>query len=116
MNKIKQSREYDASFSIAVSGVSHKACIDTYNRFKFLVKAIDWGDIVVHESKNARKGPVLKRNIIISFTAFPSDIIAFREILDRTIFRINNFGQELYSAELYHCSVLPHDLVSDFID
>ena len=112
----KEFGKYEASFSISVSGVNHKACIDTYNRFKHLIKALDWGDIAIHESKDARKGPVLKREINITYTAFPDDIIAFREILDRTIFKINLFGEGLYSAVLNRCTVLRCDRFSDFFD
>lgn len=108
--------KYVAHFHILVSGVNHKACIDTYNRFKFLVKAVNWGDIQLHEYKNARKGDVLKRELQITYTAFPSDIIAFREIVERTVCRINIFGKELYSASLYSCSILRSDHFADFFD
>ena len=108
--------KFEAFFSISVSGVNHEICLDTYNRFKYLVKALDWGDMIIQESKNARKGPVLKRSIMIRFTDYPEDIIAFREIIDRTIFRINNFGEGVCSAELYRASVLRSERFSDFID
>lgn len=108
--------KYVAHFHILVSGATHKACLDTYNRFKFLVKAVDWGDIQLQEYKNARKGDVLKRELQINYTAFPSDIIAFREIVERTVCRINIFGDGLYSASLYNCSILRSDRFADFSD
>ena len=96
--------KYEARFSISVSGVSHKACLDTYNRFKYLVRAIDWGDIRLQESKDARKGPVLNRELSIIYTAYPSDVIALREMIERTVCKINIYGQGLYAASLNHCS------------
>lgn len=108
--------KYKANFSISVSGSSHKACLDTFNRFKYLVKAIDWGDIALYESKNARKGDVLGRSLQIIYTAFPADIIALREMIERTVSRINIYGQGLYSATFNHCSILRCDHFADFGD
>lgn len=108
--------KYKAHFTISVSGSSHKACLDTFNRFKYLAKAIDWGDIALHETKDARKGDVLNRSLQIIYTAFPDDIIALREMIERTVCRINIFGQGLYNASFDHCSILRCNHFSDFLD
>lgn len=108
--------KYKAHFSISVSGSSHRACLDTFNRFKYLVKAVDWGDIALHETKSARKGDVLERSLQIIYTAFPSDIIALREMIERTVCRINIFGQGIYRATFDNCSILRSDHFADFLD
>ena len=71
MNEIYRGK-YEAHYSITVKGFSHDACLNTYNRFKSLVKALDWGEFSIKESKDARKGPVLKRYLFISYTAYSS--------------------------------------------
>lgn len=108
--------KYKAYFSISVYGATHNACLDAYNRFKHLVKAVDWGDIEIKETKGARKGDVLSRSLGITYIAFPSDIIAFREIVERTVCKINIFGGEIYNATLNQCSILRCDHFADLGD
>lgn len=84
---------YEAFYWIIVKSNNHKDCLSTYNRFKSLVAAFNFGNITIHESKSARKGDVLSRDIQIIFIGHATDVLTFREALDRIIFINNIFPQ-----------------------
>ncbi len=83
--------EYEMHLDIIVSSATHQGCLWAYNRFKDLVKAFDFGNIHIHESKSARRGDVLSRELQINIVGYATDIIIFRECVDRIIQRSNIF-------------------------
>ena len=83
--QLEHNIRYEAHYSIIVESPDHHLCIDTYNRFKYLVRAFNTpylGQFSTSESKSARKGDVLKRELQINHTAYVSDILLFRQALD----------------------------------
>ena len=108
--------KYEAHYSITVNGSTHNICKDAYNRFKFLVRAFDFGEFSIHEYKSVRKGPVLSRDLLITFTAYASHIIAFEQALDSVLFSISVYQIGICTATLNNRSVLRCDALSDFRD
>ncbi len=83
--QLEHNIRYEAHYSIIVESPDHHLCIDTYNRFKYLVRAFNTpylGQFSTSESKSARKGAVLKRELQINHTAHVTDILLFRQALD----------------------------------
>ena len=83
--QLEHNIRYEAHYSIIVESPDHHMCIDTYNRFKYLVRAFNTpylGQFSTSESKSARKGDVLKRELQINHTAHVTDILLFRQALD----------------------------------
>ena len=83
--QLEHNIRYEAHYSIIVESPDHHLCIDTYNRFKYLIRAFNTpylGQFSTSESKSARKGDVLKRELQINHTAYVSDILLFRQALD----------------------------------
>lgn len=83
--QLEHNIRYEAHYSIIVESPDHHLCIDTYNRFKYLVRAFNTpylGQFSTSESKSARKGDVLKRELQINHTAHVTDILLFRQALD----------------------------------
>lgn len=95
--------EYETALGITVTSATHQGCLWTYNRFKSLVKTFDFGNIRIYESKSARKGDVLSRDLQIILTGYSRDIITFRECADLLLQRCNNWLPDtqvcLYRAE-----------------
>lgn len=108
--------QYEARYSITVTGSTHNFCRDAYNRFKFLVKAFDFGEFSIHEYKSARKGSVLSRDLLISYTAYASHIIAFEQALDSVLFGISIHQVGICTATINNRSVLRCDGLADFLD
>lgn len=82
--QLEHNIRYEAHYSIIVEALDHRLCIDTYNRFKYLIRAFNTpylGQFSTSESKSARKGDVLKRELKINHTAYVSDILLFRQAL-----------------------------------
>lgn len=83
--QLEHNIRYEAHYSIIVESLDHHLCIDTYNRFKYLVRAFNTpylGQFRISESKSARKGDVLRRELQINHTAYVTDILLFRQALD----------------------------------
>lgn len=83
--QLEHNIRYKAHYSIIVETPDHHLCIDTYNRFKYLIRAFNTpylGQFHTSESKSARKGDVLKRELQINHTAYVTDILLFRQALD----------------------------------
>lgn len=80
---------YDSYYGIVVESERHDTCLFNYNRVKALAKAFN--ATVTHESKSARKGDVLKRDIQIRLKAYAHETIVFRDALDIVIKSINTY-------------------------
>lgn len=80
---------YDSLYGIVVEAERHDMCLMNYNRIKALAKAFDAH--IVHESKSARKGDVLKRDVQIRFKAYAHETVIFRDALDIIIQSINTY-------------------------
>lgn len=93
-------------FSVSIKADTHDECLFEYNRFKALTKAF-LRDIHIHESKSARKGSVLGRDIQFTHTAYSPEIIIFSEAVRIIAQDINLFGAA--SAMIYEHSCVPDD-------
>lgn len=89
---------YDSYYEIVVESERHDTCLFNYNRVKALAKAFNAA--VIHESKSARKGDVLKRDMQIRLKAYAHETIIFRDALDIVIKSIN-IDESLNRARLY---------------
>lgn len=87
--QLENNIRYKAFYSIVVEAPDHQVCLSIYNQFKYIVKAFDFGQFLIRESKSARKGDVLKRELMIYHTAYVDEILLFRNALDFLIGRIN---------------------------
>lgn len=92
---------YEACYCISIESDRHDTCLIEYNRIKALAKAFNAS---VHESKSARKGEVLKRDIQISLRAYSHETIIFKEALDIVIDSINIWSPGI-KAQYYNTSV-----------
>ncbi|NTW32627.1 MAG: hypothetical protein HGB12_08395 [Bacteroidetes bacterium] len=74
--------KFNQCLSVVINCEDHKTCLDITNTIKKQCDA--WYFCVKYdESKSARKGPVLKRNLMIYQTAYAPDIVIFKEALRR---------------------------------
>lgn len=100
---------YQASYSIIVEATDHHLCIDTYNRFKYLVRAFNTpylGQFHTSEWKSARKGDVLKRELQINHTAYVQDILLFRQTLDYIMLDYQ-YPDSQVRVSLHRATVMP---------
>lgn len=109
---------YEAYYSIIVEAIDHRLCIDTYNRFKHLVKAFNTpylGQFRTSEWKSARKGDVLKRELQIYHTAYVQDILAFRQALD---YIVNDYQNPHFqvNVSLHRATITPKERTFKIID
>lgn len=107
--------QYEAYYGITVNSDNHKQCLFTYNRFKSLVAAFNFGNISIYETKSARKGDVLSRDIHITFIGFASDVLTFREAIDRII-HINNILPQGTLITLFRTEVIRKNARRDLIE
>lgn len=66
-------------FSVLIQTKTHDATLYISKFFKHYLDAWTYGIDLKDEYKSARKGVVLKRELMARFTAHSSDVIAFRE-------------------------------------
>ncbi len=92
---------YDATYIVVVESERHDTCLFEYNRIKYLARAFNAS---IKESKSARKGPVLRREIRVSFKAGAHESIIFREALDIIIASTNLWNPHI-KAQSYPISV-----------
>ncbi len=80
--RFAKAREAHMRASWVISSPSHDSCLEVS---KFIKKQCDaWAFIVrCDEQKSARKGDVLKRTLMIYQTAYPGDILIFKEAIRR---------------------------------
>lgn len=97
---------YEMRICIIVTASSHDTCRWITSRFKNLIKAFDFGNFQSGEAKSARKGDVLTRTIKICLTDYSSNILIFRECIDRLIESCNIWYGEFASVRtsLIHTS------------
>lgn len=93
---------YDSYYGIVIESERHDICLSNYNRVKALAKAFN--AIIIHESKSARKGDVLNREIQIRLKAYAHETIIFRDALDTVIKSINTY--EPLNKAYYHVSTI----------
>lgn len=89
---------YEMRVSITVNASSHDTCRWITSRFKNLVKAFDFGNCQAGEAKSARKGDVLTRTMNIRITGYSTDILLFRECVDRLVESCNIWYREFASV------------------
>jgi len=66
-------------FTISIKSADHQTCHTVSNKIKDYLSAWAFGCSYPSESKSARKGDVLTRDIQASFEDYPATVIAFRE-------------------------------------
>lgn len=106
---------YTATFSIQVKAETHRGCLFAYNQFKYLAKAMNFGDISIYESKSARKGDVLSRDLTIVYTQYASSVILLQGAINHILFAINNHYRNSVSAILYRSHIVRENAIRDFI-
>lgn len=98
-------------FSITIKSHSHQVCLDVSKRIKDYLSAWYFGCSNPSESKSARKGDVLGREIQSRFEDYPGTVIAFREglrcicnhydlFMDKTSVKITEHGTEPKDSHL----------------
>lgn len=93
---------YDSYYGIVVESERHDTCLFNYNRVKALAKAFN--ATITHESKSARQGDVLKRDIQVRLKAYAHETIIFRDALDIVIKSINIY-EPMNKARLYTSTI-----------
>lgn len=91
---------YEMRICITVTASSHDTCRWITSRFKNLVKAFDFGNYKIGEAKSARNGDVLTRDISIHLTGYSSEILLFRECIDRIVESCNIWYREFASVRI----------------
>lgn len=80
-------------FSVVIKSTDHQDCLLISKKIKDYLSAWSFGCSVSRESKSARKGDVLNREIQARFEDYPVDIIAFREGLRCICFHYDLFTE-----------------------
>lgn len=83
--------KFEHSFFVVIEASDHSTCLKFS---KFIRKAIEpWFFQIdyTQESKSARKGDVLRRDIYIRHIAYATDMIIFNEMLRALIWNYNLF-------------------------
>ena len=109
--QLEHNIRYEAHYSVIVEAPDHHLCIDTYNRFKYLIRAFNTpflGQFSTSESKSARKGDVLKRELQINHTAFVEDILLFRQALDYIMLDYQ-YPNSPVKVSFYRATVMPEE-------
>lgn len=75
-------REFQQNLAIIVSSDNHETCLELTKPIKKQCEAW-WFWVEYNEYKSARKGPVLKREIMIKQKGYSDDIIIFKEAIRR---------------------------------
>lgn len=82
--------EFTQCLEVVISAENHEECLQKTNVIKKQCDA--WYFCVKYdESKSARKGPVLKRDLMIYQTAYAGDILIFKEAIRRICFHLDNY-------------------------
>lgn len=106
---------YVAHYQIVVKAPDHHGCLTAYNRFKALVNAFNVGQFHIHETKSARKGDVLEREIQITHEAYADDVIFFRTGIDK-ILQLMRIRFHSITVELIHANAHRKDAAFDGIE
>lgn len=77
--------EYEQCLEVVISSKSHEVTLEAIKRVYYLCKA--WS-VRYTEHKSARKGDVLKRDILIYQTDHAHNIIIFKESLECICFQL----------------------------
>lgn len=91
---------YEMKVCITITASSHDTCRWLSARFKYLVKAFDFGNFQIGEDKSARKGDVLTRTVSICVTDYSVGILLYRECIDRLIESCNIWFGDSASVKL----------------
>ena len=70
--------KFKLCIEVLISSEHHEACLHVANKVKKLCEAWSF-EVKYDEHKSARKGPVLKRDILIYQTSYAQNIITFKE-------------------------------------
>ena len=98
---------YEQFFQITISADDHKTCLDFTNLLKKATTAWFFETKIIGESKSARKGDVLKRELQIRQIAYATDIITFGQMLRTLIWHYNLIG--VVKIVIFREEVLPKD-------
>ena len=81
-------------FSVSIKSADHLTCLAVSKKIKDYLSAWSYSCRYPNESKSARKGDVLTREIQACFEDYPANVIAFREGLRCICFHYNLFTEE----------------------
>jgi hypothetical protein len=96
-------------FSITIKSADHQTCLAVSKKIKEYLSAWSFGcSFHPKESKSARKGDVLTREIQASFEDHPSTLIAFREGLRCICFHYDLLAKDT-SVNIIDHGTLPKD-------
>lgn len=95
-------------FSVSIKSVEHQTCLAVSKKIKDYLSAWSYGCTYPNESKSARKGDVLTREIQASFDDYSVNVIAFREGLRCICFHYDLFTKET-SVKIIDHSTSPKD-------
>lgn len=79
MNNIYYNGIVRYQFSIIIKSADHQTCLAVTKKIKDYLSAWSFGCTYPSESKSAKKGDVLAREIQAGFEDYPVTVIAFRE-------------------------------------
>lgn len=94
MNNVYYNGLVKFQFSVVIKSTDHQTCLDISKRIKEYISAWFFGCTNQSESKSARKGDVLSREIQAGFEAYPATVIAFREGLRCICFHYDLFSEK----------------------
>ena len=80
--------KFDQCLNVIISANDHHDCLFASKYIKKQCEAWEF-NVNFTEHKSARKGPVLKREIMINQTAYASDILIFKETVRRICFHLD---------------------------
>jgi hypothetical protein len=95
--------QYTQCVEIIIEAGSHEFCNDIAKKIRYLCKA--WPNVYFTEHKSARKGDVLKRDLLIYQTDYSHSIIIFKESLHCITFHYNLFSKA--NVKLLNRSTIP---------
>jgi hypothetical protein len=108
MNNVYYNGLVGYQFSVIIKSDDHQTCLFVSKKIKDYLSAWSFGCKYIDESKSARKGDVLTREIQALFEDYPTTIIAFREGLRCICFHLDIFSKET-SVKIIDHSMSPKD-------
>lgn len=101
---------YEWSLKVLISSDNHDHTLHVFKKVKNLRNAFDYCT-TFYESKSARSGVVLKREVQIRITNYPGEIISFRQAL---LSLCNHYNIFLCSVTLRDTGAYPDGMRKNF--
>ena len=95
-------------FSVSIKSTEHQTCLAVSKKIKDYLSAWSYSCNYHSESKSARKGDVLSREIQACFEDYPTSVIAFREGLRCICFHYDLYTKDT-SVEIIDNGTSPKD-------